>query len=129
MTLKQYLDKQDLVFGTYVRGMSLPRIELIDIQTKEHAIPLCLKLSNIIAYQLLTMAKTSYPIISRSPVKDFLTIKAWVTVEYRRIGTCYIKTVYEGSLFELPTLVPIYQEQVPEAELQEDINDTKTILR
>ena len=129
MTLKQYLDKQDLVFGTYVKGVLLPITEIIDIQTKKHAIPLCLKLSNIIAHQLLTMAKISQPIISRSPSKDCLLIKAWVTVEYKRIGTCYIKTIYEGDLSDLPTMVPIYQEQVPEAELQEDINDAKTILR
>lgn len=129
MTLKQYLDKQDLVFGTYVKGMALPRTDIIDIQTKEHAIPLCLKLSNIIAHQILTMAKTSQPIISRSPSKDCLLIRAWVTVEYKCIGTCYIKTIYEGGLSDLPTMVPIYQEPVPEAELQEDINDAKTILR
>lgn len=129
MTLKQYLDKQDLVFGTYVKGVLLPITEIIDIQTKKHAIPLCLKLSNTVVNHLLTMAKTSQLIISRSPSKDCLLIKAWVTVEYKRIGTCYIKTIYEGSLSDLPTMVPIYQEQVPDQDLQEDINDSETIFR
>lgn len=125
MTLKQYLDKvHTFTFRAYIQGTVAPEIRLLNVKPSLHGgIPLAHFLSVKTAFQVLQIVHDN------TQETALITLINWVTIEYKRIGNIYIKTVYACTCMGLDTDHPLYQEQVPDQELQEDINDSETIFR
>ena len=126
MTLKQYIDDVHMfIFRAYIQGTVVPEIRLLNVRPSLHGIPLAHFLSVKTAFQVLQIVHDNTQ--ETEPVT--VTLINWVTIEYKRIGNIYVKTVYACTRTGLDTDNPLYQEQVPDQELQEDINDSETIFR
>ena len=116
MTLKEYVDKQPLVFGIYFRAiLSNNQMYVSNMEVFEHPVPGCREYANVLVPQFMDALNTGTP---------YTSFHCKVRVTIHKVGTQYIRvfSVWERKDKDsLYTETIVYEEPITKQELDQDM--------